>query len=211
MQSSVLRIVTETPPTNCGDVFLSSFEWSPPSPRKNVFASTIFLKGCFEELNQSRKVDLPSAVKSAQNLQEEASICAKRPSSNISPDSSSSLLHGFNRNEVVREKKRPCVIGSNSLHDVIQCISEDQDIKLIVTSASFPYHIEWVSSGWSKMCGWSCDEVLGEYVKVAKPDMGMKHLAWVLGGLGEQYAGSKVLGYGPAYGSGAAVVQFAVH
>jgi hypothetical protein len=167
MQSSVLRIVTETPPTNCGDVFLSSFEWSPPSPRKNVFASTNFLKGCFEELNQSRKVDLPSAVKSAQNLQEEASICAKRPSSNISPDSSSSLLHGFNRNEVVREKKRPCVIGSNSLHDVIQCISEDQDIKLIVTSASFPYHIEWVSSAWSKMCGWSCDEVLGEYISLS--------------------------------------------
>lgn len=53
-------------------------------------------------------------------------------------------------------------------------------------------------------------DVLGEYVKVAKPDMGMKHLAWVFGGLGEQYARGKVLGYGPAYGSGAAVVQFAV-
>lgn len=54
-------------------------------------------------------------------------------------------------------------------------------------------------------------EVLGEYVKVAKPDMGMKHLAWVLGGLGEHYTGARILGYGPVYGSGAAVVQLTVH
>ena len=165
MPSSVFHIVEDVPPSNCGDVFLSSFEWSPPSPKKkNMFASTNFLKGCFEELNQSRKVDLPNAVKSTQSQQEEVSICAKRPSSYMSPDNSSSVLYGFNRNEVVRVKKRPCVIGSNSLHDVIQCTTDDQDIKLIVTSASFPYHIEWVSSAWSKMCGWSCDEVLGEYI-----------------------------------------------
>ena len=167
MQSSVLHIVEDVPPSNCGDVFLSSFEWSSPSLRKNMFASTNFLKGCFEDLNQCRKVELPSAVKSTQNLHEKTSICTKRPSSYMSPDSSSSMLHGFNRNEVVREKKRPCVIGSNSLHDVIQCKTDDQDIKLIVTSASFPYHIEWVSGAWSKMCGWSCDEVLGECVSLS--------------------------------------------
>ena len=161
MQSSVLKILEDVPPSNCGDVFLSSFEWTPPSPKKNMFASTNFLKGCFEELNQSRKVDLHSAVRQTPNPLEELSICSKRPSSYMSPDSPSSMVRGFTRNEFVREKKRPCVIGSNSLHDIIQCKTEDQDIKLIVTSASFPYHIEWVSSAWSKMCGWSCDEVLG--------------------------------------------------
>lgn len=49
-------------------------------------------------------------------------------------------------------------------------------------------------------------QILGEYLKAVKPNMGMKHLAWPLGGLGEHYAGAKILGYGPVYGSGAAVV-----
>jgi len=38
--------------------------------------------------------------------------------------------------------------------------------------------------------------------------MGMKHLAFVLGALGAGYRGGRTLGYGPAYGSGAAVFQF---
>jgi len=36
----------------------------------------------------------------------------------------------------------------------------------------------------------------------------MKHLAFVLGALGAGYRGGRTLGYGPAYGSGAAVFQF---
>jgi 2-aminophenol/2-amino-5-chlorophenol 1,6-dioxygenase alpha subunit len=47
-----------------------------------------------------------------------------------------------------------------------------------------------------------------EYAKKAKADMGMKHLSWVLGAVGDQYAGAKTLGYGPAYGTGQAVVEF---
>ncbi len=42
----------------------------------------------------------------------------------------------------------------------------------------------------------------------ARADMGMKHLAFVLGALGANYRGGRTLGYGPAYGSGAAVFQF---
>ncbi len=50
----------------------------------------------------------------------------------------------------------------------------------------------------------------GPYAAKARADMGMKHLAFVLGGLGPHYSGATTLGYGPSYGSGAAVVQFTV-
>lgn len=43
----------------------------------------------------------------------------------------------------------------------------------------------------------------------AKGDMGMKHLAWLLGGTGG-FDGATVHGYGPTYGAGAAVVEFTV-
>lgn len=50
--------------------------------------------------------------------------------------------------------------------------------------------------------------LLPEYVSSAKPDMGFKHLHWILGGLGGRFAGARVHGYGPLYGSAAAVVEF---
>lgn len=49
-----------------------------------------------------------------------------------------------------------------------------------------------------------------EYAKAAKADMGFKHFAWVLGGLGDRVMGARVLAYGATYGSGAAVVEFRV-
>lgn len=52
------------------------------------------------------------------------------------------------------------------------------------------------------------DSFCADYARQARADMGMKHLAWLLGGLGERYAGADVLGYGPTYGAGAAVIQF---
>lgn len=48
------------------------------------------------------------------------------------------------------------------------------------------------------------------YARDARVDMGFKHLAWLLGCLGEQYKGASVLAYGPSYGAGAAVVEFKV-
>lgn len=47
-----------------------------------------------------------------------------------------------------------------------------------------------------------------KYAAEARVDMGFKHLAWILGGLGGQSAGAMVHAYGPSYGSGAAVVEF---
>lgn len=50
-------------------------------------------------------------------------------------------------------------------------------------------------------------EALAGYTAAARPDMGMKHLAWVLGATGS-FSGAKVHGYGATYGAGAAVVEF---
>jgi 2-aminophenol/2-amino-5-chlorophenol 1,6-dioxygenase alpha subunit len=47
-----------------------------------------------------------------------------------------------------------------------------------------------------------------QYAKEARVDMGFKHLAWLLGAIGGRFAGAKVHAYAPAWGSGAAVVEF---
>lgn len=47
-----------------------------------------------------------------------------------------------------------------------------------------------------------------EYAKEAKADMGFKHFAWILGGLGGRVSGAQVQAYGATYGSGAAVIEF---
>ncbi len=44
----------------------------------------------------------------------------------------------------------------------------------------------------------------------ARADMGFKHFYWVLGGLGGRFYGARTHAYGPAYGSGAAVVEFSI-
>ena len=50
---------------------------------------------------------------------------------------------------------------------------------------------------------------IGEAVKTTKTDMGLKHLGWLLGGVGD-FGVATVHGYGPTYGAGAAVVEFQV-
>lgn len=52
---------------------------------------------------------------------------------------------------------------------------------------------------------------LPEYARSARADMGAKHLSWLLGGMGDRFAGANVLGYGAAYGTGQAIVQFKLH
>lgn len=46
----------------------------------------------------------------------------------------------------------------------------------------------------------------GDYAGQAKVDMGFKHMAFILGALGGGYSSAEVLGYGPVYGAGAAIV-----
>jgi 2-aminophenol/2-amino-5-chlorophenol 1,6-dioxygenase alpha subunit len=50
--------------------------------------------------------------------------------------------------------------------------------------------------------------VLPDFAREARAEMGAKHLHWVLGALKGRYVGARVHGYGPVYGSGAAVVEF---
>jgi ABC-type branched-subunit amino acid transport system permease subunit/aromatic ring-opening dioxygenase catalytic subunit (LigB family) len=49
---------------------------------------------------------------------------------------------------------------------------------------------------------------LPAYCQEANPDMGLKHLAWLLGAAGDRIDGAVVHAYGPAWGSGNAVVEF---
>ena len=53
-------------------------------------------------------------------------------------------------------------------------------------------------------------ELMPEYAGQAKAEMGFKHMSWLLGALGGQFRGAKVLEYAPLYGSGGAVVEFKV-
>ena len=53
-------------------------------------------------------------------------------------------------------------VASNRLEDIIQCSVDDKSQKILVFSSSFPYHIEWANSEWSKVSGWSSDEIVGE-------------------------------------------------
>lgn len=50
--------------------------------------------------------------------------------------------------------------------------------------------------------------VIPEFAREARADMGFKHFFWVLGALKGRFVGARVHGYGPVYGSGAAVVEF---
>ncbi len=49
---------------------------------------------------------------------------------------------------------------------------------------------------------------LPDFAREARADMGFKHFHWVLGALKGRFVGARVHGYGPVYGSGAAVVEF---
>ncbi len=48
---------------------------------------------------------------------------------------------------------------------------------------------------------------IAAYTASIKAEMGLKHLGWLIGGVGD-YTRAVVHGYGPTYGAGAAVVEF---
>ncbi|MBU3847516.1 MAG: tRNA U-34 5-methylaminomethyl-2-thiouridine biosynthesis protein [Candidatus Acinetobacter avistercoris] len=54
------------------------------------------------------------------------------------------------------------------------------------------------------------NELLPDYVKEAKVEMGFKHLHWVLGALQNKFSSARIYHYGPIYGSGAAVIEFLI-
>ncbi len=50
----------------------------------------------------------------------------------------------------------------------------------------------------------------GEFVRAAAADMGFKAFAWLMGVMGTPATPGKVLAYGPVWGTGAAVVEYAL-
>jgi 2-aminophenol/2-amino-5-chlorophenol 1,6-dioxygenase alpha subunit len=50
----------------------------------------------------------------------------------------------------------------------------------------------------------------GEYAQAAVADMGFKAFAWLMGVLGTPTSSGKILAYGPLWGTGAAVVEYAI-
>jgi ABC-type branched-subunit amino acid transport system permease subunit/aromatic ring-opening dioxygenase catalytic subunit (LigB family) len=52
------------------------------------------------------------------------------------------------------------------------------------------------------------DAAVKEFAFEANADMGFKHFAWLLGGMGDSWRGAHIHAYGPTYGSGAAVIEF---
>ncbi|MFT4582029.1 MAG: 2-aminophenol/2-amino-5-chlorophenol 1,6-dioxygenase alpha subunit [Gammaproteobacteria bacterium] len=51
-------------------------------------------------------------------------------------------------------------------------------------------------------------EACPEYAQQARVEMGFKHFAFILGGVGGKFNGATVHHYGPLYGTGGAVVEF---
>ena len=64
--------------------------------------------------------------------------------------------------EVEKPEDIKNAILSNRLEDILQC-PEVFGQRVIVTSATYPYHVEWTNSEWSKACGWQSDEILGKF------------------------------------------------
>lgn len=176
MYRAVSGTASEAPSARCGDVFLASFEWPSSSPPKTLKSSdaTETAKSSekdgisiYDDSRKNETVITEEMSSTQMNSAEEISKRMKRPSSFMSSECASVLQKSKLENDCIQDTKRPCVLASNNLQDIIQCGTGDQNQKLIVTSASFPYHVEWVSSSWSNMCGWSCDEVLGKSVFAA--------------------------------------------
>ena len=53
-------------------------------------------------------------------------------------------------------------------------------------------------------------KITPDYAAAARVDMGFKHFHWVLCALGGEFSRARVHGYGPLYGTGGAVIEFAV-
>ena len=165
----------------CGDVFLSSFEWA-TCASKDSYSGSSQTQGNASPISDDNSIDnsthspkIEQLVGKQQllppsrpvNSIEEIPRSIKRPVSYISAsaESNSPLL----RNKkyfcecIEKDSKSSWSFRSNRLEDIIQNASGNQDHRVMITSASFPYHVEWVSSSWSKLCGWHCHEILGEW------------------------------------------------
>lgn len=108
-----------------------------------------------------------------------------------------------------KQNKRVAVIGVGLLSGGVfrQGINIEEDRLLTeADDAANRKLLEAIADGKKS----TLDAGLPEYFSKAKADMGLKHLSWVLGALGDQYKGGGTLAYGPCYGSGAAIINFKI-
>ena len=66
------------------------------------------------------------------------------------------------------------LLKSNRLDDIIRSshnMVNNGKEAILVTSASAPYHVEWVNREWSDTFGWSSEEVVGHDCKFLQGDM----------------------------------------
>ena len=62
--------------------------------------------------------------------------------------------------EVEQPDNSKNAILSNRLEDILQC-THGVGQRVVVTSATYPYHVEWTNTEWTKACGWQSDEIVG--------------------------------------------------
>lgn len=109
--------------------------------------------------------------------------------------------------EAAKQKKRIAVIGIGGMSGAFFRHKIDFDSDRIAA----PKYNKWnkkILALLEKGDAKGLEKAAPAYAKEAKPDMGFKHCAWVLGALGGKFKGAKVHAYGPLYGSGGAVLEF---
>jgi hypothetical protein len=157
---------TSTTSAQCGDVFWASCEWS--SLQENSSNSSIasldinhqihpLQEGGFLDCKLTEAKGKPPEPPDA-NITKTRSRNGKRSISYLSYENG--LPH--HQQEIgAKEFKKHAILESNRLEDVIQCATEHQRHKLCVTSANYPFHIEWINCDWTNFCGWASEEVIG--------------------------------------------------
>jgi hypothetical protein len=174
MQKCSSEPVENTSPTSgqCGDVFWASCEWS--SLQENSSNSSI----ASLDINHHQIHLLQEGSYLDCKLAEAKGIPPEPPDGKISelPDGKTRSRNGkrsvsylsyenglphHQQESGAKEFKKHAILESNRLEDVIQCATEHQRHKLVVTSANYPFHIEWINSDWTKLCGWASEEVIG--------------------------------------------------
>jgi 2-aminophenol/2-amino-5-chlorophenol 1,6-dioxygenase alpha subunit len=184
----------------------------------SVRVDTAFAKGCVERANQgglrSRPVDYDAfpvdtgTLVANRFLDPEGKTAFAMASNNLYHDADVTRQIGAVVRAVAEEQdKRVAVVGVGGLSgSLIREAIEiaDDHIARPEEDGWNRRVLELFESG--KLAEF--ESLWGAFAGEAKVDMGFKHFAFLLGALDGRYRRAEVLGYGPTYGAGAAVVVF---
>jgi len=138
--------------------------------------------------------------------------CRERPlvvaSNNLYHDADVTLRLGAMAADCAEEQgKRVAVVGVGGLSGTLFRTEIDLRADRIATADDDQWNqrvLRLMESGDVR----ELKRVIPEFAAAARADMGFKHFYWILGALKARLVGARVHGYGPIYGSGAAVVEF---